>query len=60
MRIWIEFKDLRVKEYEVDSLEDAVELAKTHSKTLRDWDISSFRDPPSPPEPKEEIKYLPC
>lgn len=60
MRIWIEFRDERIKQYEVDDLPDAMELVNKFGLTVKDWDVFSFRLPPRPPEPKEEIKYLPC
>lgn len=58
MRIWIEFHDGRVKEYEVDDLADAQQ--KFVDEKGKDWDIFSFRGPPRACEPKTEFKYLPC
>lgn len=58
MRIWIEFHDGCVKEYEVDDLPEA--QAKFVDEKGKDWDFFSFRAPPRSPEAKEVFKYLPC
>lgn len=60
MRIWIEFIDLKVVEYDVDDLPDAQEMVNSHGANVKDWDFFSFRLPPREVEPKLEIKYLPC
>jgi hypothetical protein len=57
MRIWIEYNDGRVKEFDVDDLHDA--QYKFQEEKGKDWDFFSFRGPPRAVEPKQEFKYLP-
>lgn len=53
MRIWIEYEDNTVKTFEVENLEEALDLFMNDPLAF-DWDIYSFRQPrfePLPPDP---------